>query len=48
MAEKFTYRCGKCGKLVELGKRDKMRCVYCGSRILFKPRKDIIRKVKAR
>ncbi|MEM4282098.1 MAG: DNA-directed RNA polymerase subunit P [Candidatus Woesearchaeota archaeon] len=41
------YSCLMCGKTISeslLGKR--VRCPYCGSKILFKPR-SIITKVKA-
>lgn len=48
MVKKFTYRCGQCGKEVKLSRVDKIRCVYCGYRILFKIRERVARRVKAR
>lgn len=34
-----TYKCFSCSKIVgEEYLRKKVRCPYCGSRILFKPR----------
>jgi len=42
-----TYKCLQCGKEVgeEYSKR-KVRCQYCGCRMLFKPR-DVVTKVHA-
>ncbi len=42
------YRCGSCGKNVELGSEDPIRCPFCGYKILFKERPGIVKKVKAR
>ncbi|BAA31024.1 77aa long hypothetical DNA-directed RNA polymerase [Pyrococcus horikoshii OT3] len=44
-----VYRCAKCGREVKLDlstTRD-LRCPYCGSKILYKPRPKIPRRVKA-
>ncbi|MBI2109769.1 DNA-directed RNA polymerase subunit P [Candidatus Woesearchaeota archaeon] len=42
-----TYKCFSCEKKIkEEYVKKKIRCVYCGSRILYKPR-SITTKVKA-
>jgi DNA-directed RNA polymerase subunit RPC12/RpoP len=42
------YKCFNCGKLVsDAHIKKKIRCVYCGSKIIFKPRTTITH-VKAR
>ncbi|MBS3137731.1 DNA-directed RNA polymerase subunit P [Candidatus Woesearchaeota archaeon] len=42
------YKCFECGKNVSPDYlRKKVRCPYCGSKILYKPR-TIITKIKAR
>lgn len=44
----MRYVCGACAKDVnteEIKKR--IRCPYCGNKVLFKKRPDIIKKVKA-
>ncbi|AAL82133.1 DNA-directed RNA polymerase subunit P [Pyrococcus furiosus DSM 3638] len=44
-----VYRCFKCGREVKLDlsiTRD-LRCPYCGSKILYKPRPKVPRRVKA-
>ncbi|OIO62912.1 DNA-directed RNA polymerase subunit P [Candidatus Woesearchaeota archaeon CG_4_10_14_0_2_um_filter_33_10] len=42
------YKCFNCNKKVSINYlRKKIRCPYCGSKILFKPRTTIT-KVKAR
>lgn len=41
------YKCGKCGKVVELSREDLIRCPFCGHKILFKERSKVIKKVKA-
>ncbi|MBR9690103.1 DNA-directed RNA polymerase subunit P [Candidatus Woesearchaeota archaeon] len=42
------YKCFQCNKVVaQTYLRKKVRCPYCGSKILFKPRVSIT-KVKAR
>ena len=42
------YKCFSCNKKVAQDYiRKKVRCTYCGSQILFKPR-TVITKVKAR
>ncbi len=42
------YRCFECNKRVSVEYlRKKVRCPYCGGKILYKPRKTIT-KIKAR
>ncbi|GBE55516.1 MAG TPA: DNA-directed RNA polymerase subunit P [Euryarchaeota archaeon] len=41
------YRCGNCGKEVDLGKDDSARCPFCGYKILFKIRPQRAKRVKA-
>lgn len=43
-----AYKCFNCNKKVSVDYlRKKIRCPYCGSKILFKPRQSLT-KVKAR
>ncbi|ANF23167.1 DNA-directed RNA polymerase subunit P [Thermococcus piezophilus] len=44
-----VYRCAKCGKEVELDLENtrEVRCPYCSSKILYKPRPKVARRVKA-
>lgn len=45
----MDYVCYSCGKEVtqeDISKR--IRCLYCGGKILFKKRPEIVKKVKAR
>jgi len=42
-----TYKCGNCGKTVELEKSG-VRCPFCGYKILFKERSGNVRDIKAR
>lgn len=43
-----TYKCFQCGKEIKQEYiKKKIRCPYCGSKILFKPR-TLVKKVKAR
>ncbi len=46
---KTVYKCAKCGREVELDLMTtrEVRCPYCGSKILYKPRPKVSRKVKA-
>ncbi|ACS33305.1 DNA-directed RNA polymerase subunit P (rpoP) [Thermococcus gammatolerans EJ3] len=46
---KAIYRCAKCGREVELDLETarEVRCPYCGSKILYKPRPRVARRVKA-
>jgi DNA-directed RNA polymerase subunit P len=42
------YRCFECGKEIKVEHlRKKVRCIYCGSKVLYKPRQTST-KVKAR
>ncbi|MFQ6129860.1 MAG: DNA-directed RNA polymerase subunit P [Candidatus Hadarchaeaceae archaeon] len=41
-------RCSNCGRQVEKLPEGRVRCSHCGSRMLFKPRPEVIRKVRAR
>jgi len=41
-------KCGNCGRLVENFPEGKISCPYCGFHMLFKPRSEVIRKVRAR
>jgi len=46
---KMEYICYSCGKIVteeDIVKR--VRCPYCGGKVLFKKRPEIVKKVKAR
>jgi DNA-directed RNA polymerase subunit P len=43
-----TYKCFECGReIADRYIRKRIRCPYCGSKIIFKPR-NTITKVKAR
>ncbi|MFH0836653.1 MAG: DNA-directed RNA polymerase subunit P [Candidatus Aenigmatarchaeota archaeon] len=42
----MEYRCLKCKKLFSF--EDRIRCPFCGFRVLVKARVPIIKKVKAR
>ncbi len=42
------YKCGGCHRLLEELDPTTNRCPYCESRILFKVRPEVVRKVKAR
>jgi len=49
-SEENVYICARCGK--ELTKQDfellhGIKCVYCGSKIVYKPRKPFVKKVRA-
>jgi len=42
------YRCLKCGKDIDMKQvKDKIRCPYCGYRIIIKKAPTILVKVKA-
>jgi len=42
------YKCFNCGRAIDSTQvKKRVRCLYCGSKILFKPKK-ISSKVKAR
>jgi len=42
------YRCGQCGKEVELEPGAPVRCPFCGFKVIFKTRPKVVKKVKAR
>jgi DNA-directed RNA polymerase subunit RPC12/RpoP len=43
-----SYKCFNCNKKITMESlRKKVRCLYCGSKLLFKPRTTLT-KVKAR
>lgn len=42
------YKCGNCGKTIELGREDPVRCPFCGYKILLKTRPQVVKKIKAR
>lgn len=57
-SEKVSYKCGKCGKIVEveaptdrlsgiIGLLPGIRCPYCGYRVLYKIRTPTARSIKA-
>ncbi|MDI6642942.1 MAG: hypothetical protein QMD95_02700 [Candidatus Hodarchaeaceae archaeon] len=41
-------KCSECGRPVEKLVEGRVRCPHCGSRMLYKPRQEIVRKIKAR
>ncbi len=44
-----TYRCLKCGRVVNVDLRyERVRCPYCGYKILVKVRPPVVKHVKAR
>jgi DNA-directed RNA polymerase subunit P len=42
-----VLKCGKCGRVVEKPPEGRLRCPYCGCRVLFKPRAEVVKRVKA-
>ena len=42
------FKCGECGGTIEKLVDNKARCPLCGARILYKPRSEVVHKVKAR
>jgi DNA-directed RNA polymerase subunit RPC12/RpoP len=44
----MTYKCVECGRTIEKFPEGRARCPYCSARILYKPRREIVHKVKAR
>ncbi len=42
------FKCGECGRTVEKLPENRARCPHCGARILYKPRQETVRKIKAR
>ncbi|RLF12288.1 MAG: DNA-directed RNA polymerase subunit P [Thermoprotei archaeon] len=46
----MQYRCGRCGRtftLEELQRLPWVRCPYCDSRIIYKIRPPVVKKIKA-
>lgn len=45
----MEYICYNCGKRISSKEvTNRIRCVYCGGKVLFKERPEIVKKVKAR
>ncbi|MCD6512919.1 MAG: DNA-directed RNA polymerase subunit P [Thermoplasmata archaeon] len=45
----ISYRCGKCGKVVEIdSERMGIKCPFCGSKIFYKERPPTAKRIKAR
>ena len=45
----MDYRCGKCKRNVEFDTNNiGMRCPYCGSKVFYKERPTVAKKVHAR
>lgn len=42
------YKCGRCGKLLELAPEEQIRCPFCGYKVLFRERPKVVRTVKAK
>lgn len=42
------YRCAGCGKITRVLEGGGAKCPYCGARLLFKVRPEVVRRVKAR
>ncbi len=40
-------KCGSCGRDIDKLPEGRLRCPHCGSHILYKPRREIVKKVKA-
>ncbi len=44
-----VYKCFVCGREIKPEQiKKRVRCPYCGSRILYKPRPKIVKHLKAR
>jgi DNA-directed RNA polymerase subunit P len=44
-----NYRCIKCGKMVSIDlKYEKVRCPFCGYKILVKARPPVVKHMKAK
>ena len=48
LGEGKMYKCGSCGRMVELKADEPTRCPFCGYKILFKERSKVVKRVKAR
>lgn len=44
----MTFKCGKCGKVVEDLPDGLVRCPACANKVLYKLRQPIAKEVKAR
>jgi DNA-directed RNA polymerase subunit P len=44
----MEYICFQCRREIKLAELKKIRCPYCGGKILIKKRPEIIKKIKAR
>lgn len=40
-------KCVKCGRLIEKLPEGSLRCAYCPGRVLSKPRKSFVKRVRA-
>jgi DNA-directed RNA polymerase subunit RPC12/RpoP len=43
----LMLKCGGCGRTVETLPEGRLRCPHCGSHLLYKLRKPIVKRVKA-
>ena len=44
----MKYKCVKCKKIVDIESKRRIRCIYCGSKILMKVRSGNVKVIKAR
>jgi DNA-directed RNA polymerase subunit P len=40
-------KCSGCGREIEKLPEGRLRCPHCGSRLLYKPRQNVVKRVKA-
>ena len=40
-------KCGECGRMVEKLPEGRLRCPHCGSHLLYKPRQNVVKRLKA-
>ncbi len=50
-AGRVLYKCGRCGRVFDLFQLQvlapRIRCPYCGYRVIYKVRSPVVKKVKA-